>query len=871
MATLIGQDLGGYRIISQVGKGGMATVYKAFQPSLDRYVAVKVMPPFYAHEDDTFVKRFKREAQSIAKLRHPNILLVIDFGEHEGLIYIVMEFVDAGTLTDRLGNPMPFDEAAKILEQVASALDYAHMQGLVHRDVKPSNILLPKPDWPLLTDFGLAKIVGGSQLTITGTIAGTPAYMSPEQGQGENVDARSDIYSLGIVLYEMMTGCVPYQAETPMAVVVKHIIEPLPLPTTKNPDLPESIERVILKALAKNPDDRYQRATTLAQAFKDVIETPTTIPRERPTVLEDTKDEAELLTVVEESIEDQGEVSAKEIAESVPLAEVLTSSIEVETPAEVVQPSPIEPVQVVSKPSAGVISPPAEKTLKRLLEGRPWLKWFIPAGAAAAALCVLGLVIAFIIAPAIRDGLGTQTEIPATLTAEEHFIEGQNFHVAGDLDSAIWEYQTAIEQGIDDYDVYFSLAEAYTGADRLEEALEIIDRVVRLAPEDAWVHESAGWFYKSIGFNYEAITRFENALALNPDGTDFLEGLAESYTAVGEYAKAQEVLGQPAKPEFEEDPNALEEQGWEFLANHQFPDAEEAFQKAVDLNPGLVGAWEGLADVYWYQGEFDVAIDTLNTAITFNQEYAPLNVKLGWVYWDTWDLDKAEAAFNKARFLDPSLDDAWLGLTEVFWERGDLDGAIDVIETAIKTNPDHEALYEKAGSLYWENAEIDKAMEKLEEAIRIAPDTTYAYQTLSDIWYELGENTQAIASLERALGANSNRPDVYEALGYLFLELGQYEDAISSFNQAISMDLENGWTYLGLAYAYQDSARWDEAMEALENAERNSFEDPYLLENIGWQYIEMGNCERALALFEHVLQIDPSNEGATKGIDTCSS
>jgi serine/threonine protein kinase/Tfp pilus assembly protein PilF len=870
MATLIGQDLGGYRIISQVGKGGMATVYKAFQPSLDRYVAVKVMPPFYAQEDDTFVKRFKREAQSIAKLRHPNILLVIDFGEHEGLIYIVMEFVDAGTLTDRLGKPMPFDDSAKILEQVASALEYAHMQGLVHRDVKPSNILLPKPDWPLLTDFGLAKIVGGSQLTITGTIAGTPAYMSPEQGQGESVDSRSDIYSLGIVLYEMMTGCVPYQAETPMAVVVKHIIEPMPLPRTKNPDLPEAIERVILKALAKNPDDRYQRTTALAQAFKDAIRAPATIPRDRPTVLDDTKDEAELLTVVEESIEDQGGVGAKEIAESVPSTEVLPDSVEVETPPGIVQPSRIESAQVVSRPSAGAISPPAEKPLKGLLKGRPWLKWFIPAGAAAAALCVLGLVIAFVIVPGIRDGLGTQTEIPATLMAEEHFIEGQNFHVAGDLDSAIREYQTAIEQGIEDYNVYFSLAEAYNGAGRLEEALEIIDRVVRLAPEEAWVHESAGWFYKSIGYNYEAIARFENALELNPDGTHIIEGLAESYTAVGEYAKAEEILGQSAKPEFKEDPNALAEQGWEFLENYQFLEAEEAFQKAVDINPGLVDAWEGLADVYWYQGEYEFAIEALNTAITFNEEYAPLHVKLGWLYWEIWELDQAEAAFNKARFLNPSLDDAWLGLTEVLWERGDLDSAIEVIETAIKTNPDHEALYEQAGSLYWDNNEIDKAMDKLEEAIKIAPDMTYAYQTLSDIWYELGDNTQAIGSLERALDANPNRPDVHESLGYLFIELGQYENAISSFNQAIRMDPENGWTYLGLAYAYQDAARWEEAAETLENAERNSFDDPYLLENIGWQYIEMGDCERALALFEHVLQIDPSNEGAPEGIAACS-
>jgi serine/threonine protein kinase len=195
----------------------MATVFKAYQASLDRYVAVKVMPPYYAEQDDTFLKRFRQEAKAIASLRHPNILIVIDYGEENETTYIVMEFVEAGTLTEMMGKPMAPDQMMGLVDQVAGALHYAHEQGVVHRDIKPSNILLPKPDWPLLTDFGLAKIVGGSQLTQSGTVAGTPAYMSPEQGRGEKVDPRSDIYSLGIVLYEMATGVVPFHAETPMA------------------------------------------------------------------------------------------------------------------------------------------------------------------------------------------------------------------------------------------------------------------------------------------------------------------------------------------------------------------------------------------------------------------------------------------------------------------------------------------------------------------------------------------------------------------------------------------------------------------------------------------------------------------------------
>jgi serine/threonine protein kinase len=194
MPDLTGQTLGGYRILNQIGRGGMATVYRAFQPSLERYVAVKVLPAFYAEQDESFLKRFRLEARSIARLRHPNILTIYEYGEQEGITFIVMEYVEAGTLTDRLaGARMKLAEIEPILRQVAAALSHAHDEGIVHRDVKPSNILLPKPDWPLLTDFGLARIVGGAHLTTTGTIAGTPAYMSPEQGRGETVDHRSDI------------------------------------------------------------------------------------------------------------------------------------------------------------------------------------------------------------------------------------------------------------------------------------------------------------------------------------------------------------------------------------------------------------------------------------------------------------------------------------------------------------------------------------------------------------------------------------------------------------------------------------------------------------------------------------------------------
>jgi len=290
MFNVAGKTLGKYRLVEKLGQGGMAQIYKAYQPDLDRYVAIKILHP-HLTADEAFALRFQREARAVAALDHPHIVRVYDFDTEDDLAFLVMEHLEGVSLRSMLHDLdcrdklLELEEVERIVGALADALDHAHRRGIVHRDLKPSNVLSTPTGRPVLTDFGIARMVDTTVITESGGTLGTPAYMSPEQGQGESGDARSDIYALGVLLYQLCTGRVPFEGDTPYAVILKHITAPLPSPRSVRPELPVAVEKVILKALSKHPNDRYQAASELGRALRVAIGSPSSTPPDRRGVL----------------------------------------------------------------------------------------------------------------------------------------------------------------------------------------------------------------------------------------------------------------------------------------------------------------------------------------------------------------------------------------------------------------------------------------------------------------------------------------------------------------------------------------------------------------------------------------------------------
>lgn len=477
MANHTGKTLGNYQIEERLGKGGMAEVYKAYHAKLDRFVTVKILHPHLIEGED-FLARFEREARAVAGLRHENIVQIHDYSVQDELYYMVMEYVDGGTLGEKLleatkaGDFLPIRQVLSIIKQIGKALDYANRQDILHRDIKPSNILLDSKGKAFLTDFGIARMMSDSQFTATGTLIGTPTYMSPEQGQGLELDFASDIYSLGIVSFEMLTGKAPFVSETPLAVIHKHIHERLPQPSELRPDIPGSVEKVVSKALEKDRQNRYESAAAFSRALGDAL-TPEVIAVLDAVDTEGERTQASLPTMQMDS------------APEPERADMPTVAMGTETLAEISGQPASEPD---SEPASTTLETPTPEELTAIAEQHPQ-------------------------PPEKREPVVQEVSIPSSRSTKSQFTSRPvMLTIFGVLVlvALLFAYNTFFgSASCSNVESCMVLVEERISQDDPEGALDAIDRAISMVPDEE--HQPYFWLWCDRGGLLEALGRPDEA------------------------------------------------------------------------------------------------------------------------------------------------------------------------------------------------------------------------------------------------------------------------------------------------------------------------------------------------------------------------
>jgi serine/threonine-protein kinase len=706
---LAGTKLGNYEIESLLGRGGMGVVYKARQISLNRPIALKILPPTLS-SDSSFVKRFHREAQAVAQLHHPNIVQVHDIAEEKGLHFFSMEYIEGRTLDKLLEEKgrLEVDEAIRIISQAALALEHAHTNGIIHRDIKPSNIILDKPGSVKVMDFGLARMTDDrSKLTQSGTLMGTLDYMSPEQCRGEELDERTDIYSLGVVLYETLTGKTPFDASNEAALIYKIINEEAPGVESLSPDLPRHASVVAHRATAKNKEDRYGGISEFLEDLRALRSTVSIkmVPEEDPSP------SIAVLPFVNMSADPEQEYFCDGLAEE--LINALTQ---------------LEGLHVVARTSAFFFK---GKDVKIRDVGRE-------------------LNVETVLEGSVRKA-GNRVRITAQLVKVD-----DGYHLWSEKYDRHMEDIFAIQDEISE-----------TILDRLKPKLlekakpELRKRqTVDLKAYNLYL--KGRWFFnKQTGQGLKtAIECFEEAIEKAPDFALAYSGLADSYlmlpyyelVAPNEiYPKAREA----ALKALEIDDTVAEAHtslaGIKGIYDWDWESAEKSFGTALELNPGYTTAHQWHAMQLTFRGRFDEAIAEMNQALELDPLSLYVNRDAGVMFFFAHKLDRAIEVLRRTLELDPNYGGAHFFLGLAYWLNSMHEEAIAEFEEERKVAGRLDLVLET-----W-LGNIDALMGRTEEARQVLKKMMQRSRTdyvpsgfIAVLSFSLGEIDQGFEWLERA-------------------------------------------------------------------------------------------------------------------------
>lgn len=697
MADLVGTTLGGYEIIEPLSQGGMADIYKAWQPSLKRHVALKVLASDLA-TDAEFVARFQQEAVAAANLNHTNIVTIYDVGSENDYHYIAMELVDGTSLQEHILNhgALDLEQVVGIITQVSAALDYAHDRGLIHRDIKPANVLIENRGRVVLTDFGIAEALSSSSLTATlsgdEVIFGTPHYMSPEQIKEESVDHRSDLYSLGIVCYEMLAGQVPFEGTTTHSIVYAQVhTPPPPLNEVAASEVPFPVEAVVDKMLAKRPEDRYASAGEFAAALSQATTGPSPSGGNGETALVD-----------QEGRDTSQAAAAPEVR------------------------------MVEGEGRHGIPWPMSRRAL------RPRGRWWLVLGVAAVIMALM-----------VGTVFGAVSLLRTGETLEERLGDAQAAMGHERFEEALGTFQKVLEQDPDNVEALMGMAQAYEAQERWQQSTLWYERWTQVVPNDPQARLKLGWSYFHLEDYVQAIAQFKQVTERQPDWAEGWEGLGKALFLADQNAAAVQSLREWVSKTSDD----VEAHTWlarAYLRQDDYERAIPEFQRVLALDDRSVVSYFGLGTAHARLGNHRDALAAYQRWAELEPEMpGPYNA-LGSTYLAMDDYEQAAENFQYAIQLDPAFAQAFWGLGRSYQQQGQLDDALEAYLEWARLEPENAETHRTVGWLYFQLEQYDQAIAAYTLALALE-ESPGAYFVLGQAYRQLGDCANAIPNYRTVL------------------------------------------------------------------------------------------------------------------------